>query len=815
MVLRVLVAFFLVTSTVWGQLVTQNPLDDLKNQVAKVLADANVPFTSEQQIQIALLIEEQRQPSEDLFGEIMDFQNGIPQGAERDRALAGIQWIHDAFRMRLPEYLTPEQRAAIEQFEARGGTLAAEIEGSGQGGAQVAQIQQIRVTNNPFNAENGTSGNRGPSGGQRTEVIERAGIGAFHGNFSAAFQDDALNARNPAARNKPQYHERTISGNISGPVLRDRLTSTFSFQDNRQENVGTVNALRLDGPFTLGITRPNVFREYSGEGILQLTDSNSLHFGTQYNSTNSRNNGIGNFTLPERGSDTSMRSFGFDVRQIWVVSDRTVYETSYLWRDDRTVTTPLTNGISINVLDAFNGGGSQNRAETDVTAMHLGNLLYHTGEKLTLRTGFNARYRNERNFLEDNFLGLFTFSDLESYRIGKPVQYEVNVGNPVIELMAIEAGGFLQTDFRLSNRFTLMAGTKYETQNNMSDYNDIDPRLGFAYAVGSSTVIRGGAGTFHTRFSPTEVRRLIQFDGTRQHTIRVSDPGWPDPYISGNVQMIPPRSRRIRADDFPSSYYATAMISIERSLPRNLFVTVSFDFNRGIHLLRLRNINAPLPGTITAENPNGIKPFPNEGDIQLLENNGFSSHKHLKLSMRQRFSIFNITANYTYTNGYSDGNNNSPPSNSYDLSQDWGRAGLEQAHVFNASVNSRLPLGAYLTTNITARSGSMYNITLGADVNKDGEFSDRPSGVPRNSATGPHYFTVGFNFSKAFQVTPSARPGAGAGTGVQASIFANLNNAFNMTNPGTPSGVMTSRNFGLSTSASAPREIEAGVRFQF
>jgi hypothetical protein len=223
-----------------------------------------------------------------------------------------------------------------------------------------------------------------------------------------------------------------------------------------------------------------------------------------------------------------------------------------------------------------------------------------------------------------------------------------------------------------------------------------------------------------------------------------------------------------------------------------------------------------LPGTITTDNPNGIKPFPNEGDIHLLENNGLSSHKHLKISMRQRFSIFNVTANYTYTNGRADGNNNTPPSNSYDLRQDWGRAGLEQAHVFSTSVNSRLPLGAYLTTNMTARSGTMYNVTLGVDANRDGEFSDRPPGVPRNSATGPGYFVVDFNFSKAFQLSPSARPaGPGAGGGVQASLFANLNNAFNMTNPGTPSGVMTSRNFGLSTSANAPREIEAGIRFQF
>jgi hypothetical protein len=538
-----------------------------------------------------------------------------------------------------------------------------------------------------------------------------------------------------------------------------------------------------------------------------------VHFGGQYNSTNSQNNGIGNFTLPERGSNTSSRSYGFDVKQMTVFSERTVYETSFLWRDDRNETTPLTNAISINVLDAFNGGGAQNRSEVDVTAMHFGNLLYHTGDKVTLRTGFNGRYRGERNLLEDNFLGLFTFSDLDSYRNGDPVQFEVNVGNPLIELRQIEVTGFVQSDIRLSNRLTLMLGARYDTQNNLSDHNDLDPRLGFAYAIGGATVIRGGAGTFHMRFSPAEARRMIQLDGTRQYTIRVSDPGWPDPYISGNVEKIPPRSRRVRAENFSSTYYASALISVERSLPANLFVTAGFDYNRGIHIMRLRNVNAPLPGSITETAPEGVKPFPNEGDILLMEDSGLSSHKHFRLSMRQRFSIFNLNANYTYTHGYADGNNNTPPSNSYNLKQDWGRAGLEPEHSFTSSLNSRLPLDVYLTTNITGRSGNMYNVTTGTDLNKDGEFSDRPPGVPRNSATGPGYFVVGFNFSKAFQLEPAS--GSGGSGGAQLSVFANLNNAFNMTNPGTPSGVMTSRNFGRSTSANAPREIEAGMRFQF
>ena len=111
-----------------AQLATQNPLDELKGQVAEVLANAGVPFTAEQDKQLALLIEEQRQASEDLFGQIMDFRAGVPQGQELDRALAGIQWIHDEFKNKFPSYLTDEQRAAWEKFESGGIALGVQIE---------------------------------------------------------------------------------------------------------------------------------------------------------------------------------------------------------------------------------------------------------------------------------------------------------------------------------------------------------------------------------------------------------------------------------------------------------------------------------------------------------------------------------------------------------------------------------------------------------------------------------------------------------------------------------------------------------------
>ncbi len=829
---RLVLFLVLTVGPVKAQLVTQNPLDQLKEQLATILAEAGVPFTPIQEGQVALLVEEQRQASENLFGDIMDFSNGIPEGAERDRALASIQWIHDAFRAKLPDYLTTDQRAVVEAFESRGGTLAATIDGAEEAGAEASQIQQIRVTNNTFNVENGRAGFNGPQGGQRTEVIERGGSGAYHGNFSAEFEDDALNARNPTADNKPQSRERTISGNISGPLIRDRLTASFSMDNNRRENVGSVVARTLDGPFTLGITRPRVMKTYEGRGIFRLSEANSFHFGVQYDSESEENEGIGGFTLPERGANSFERSIGFDVRQISVFSENTVHETSFSWRGDREETIPITAGQAINVLDAFNSGGGQNRSELDGTSMHFRNLLYFEGNRLTVRAGSHVGYWGETSIQQNNVEGLFTFSDLESFGNGQPQQYDVNVGDPLVEQTHIETELFLQNDFRLTNRLTLNFGLRYSTQNNLDDRNDFDPRVGFAYAVGNSTVLRGGSGIFHQRLGYREFRRVLQEDGTRQHRIRISDPGWPAPYLAADVEAIPPPSRRVLAPDFLSGYYFSSLISVEQSLPANLFVAVSFDYNRGTKMRRMRNINAPLPGTLSDEHLDGIRPFPEEGDVLQLESSGLSIHKNFRVRMRQRFSIFNVNADYTGNLGHSDGNGSRVPADSYNLRGDWGRAGLQRTHRFNASVNSRLPWDVYLTTTVNFTSGDMYSITTGRDDNRDGEFTDRPAVasdltrpgvvitdfgafdphpipgqaiITRNSETGPNFRSWGFNLSKAFQLAGNSR----------VSIFANLSNAFNMTNLGTPSGTLTSRNFGLSTSASSPRRVQAGMRYQF
>ncbi|MBI2149724.1 MAG: TonB-dependent receptor, partial [Acidobacteria bacterium] len=532
---------FVIITVLWtvpafGQLSAQNPLDELKGQVAQVLVDAGVPFTPEQDRQMALLIEEQRQASEDLFGQIMDFRSGVPQGQELDRALAGIQWIHDEFRKKFPSYLSDEQRAAWEKFESGGAALGVQIESPASTTGARTEIQQIRINNNPFTTENpgqnnfgggagvsfggafavgggnsgggnfqggggggnfqGGGGNfQGGGGGgnfqnnnrnnnnnnnnrsERTEIIQRGGTGAFHGNFSANFQDESLNARNPYAINKPPYNERTINGNFSGPLMRDRLTITLTFNDNRQENVGTVKAETLEGPFSLGVTRPNLTRQYNVRGIYQLSEAQSLHFGGRYGSSNRKNEGVGDFSLPSRAINSQTSQKQFELRQISVLSPRSVYETRFSIQQYHNQNRPALIAQAINVLDAFRGGGAQENNEQHPRNYQFGNLFYRTGDKVILRAGIDGQFRRQHSSNESNFTGEYTFSDLESYRNGVPLKYRITLGNPRLDLNQLELAFFVQNDLRVTNRFTFMYGARYENQTNLHDRNNFDPRL--------------------------------------------------------------------------------------------------------------------------------------------------------------------------------------------------------------------------------------------------------------------------------------------------------------------------------------------------
>jgi len=802
-----------------GRLSTRNPLDDIRDELVQVLSAAEAPFTEDQGRAIALVIEESRRASEQLFGEVMDFRNGPPQGEQLDRARAGIQWMNADFSKRVRQYLSEAQQAAWDKHLAGKEATARQDEGSKAGTAGTKeQVQQIRINNNPFTTENQFYGNAGSGGsygfagggGVSSEIFQRGGTGAYHGSYEFRFRDESLNARNAFSPTRPPYQQRNFNLNTSGPIIPNRLSASIGGSQTEQDNVGTIKAETLTGPFELGFTRPYVSRSAYANGTYQIRKTQSLQFNFNYGMNRRELQGIGGFSLPDRAYNGSGDSKSGSFRYVWFKSERLVQDISYNFNYSHDEVTPVTNAPSIDVLGAFSNGGYPERSAFNGRTHNVRAMWIYTGNRWAMRAGGNFYTTNPEQISENNFLGNFLFSSLEAFQRGEPVNYRVTRGEPRLEITHREWSAFLQNDFKYSDRMTMFFGLRYEGQNDVDDHNNLDPRVGVAYAIGDSTVLRAGAGVFHVRLDNWIIREMLRLDGTRQYEIVISNPSYPDPFQSGSVTIVPPASRRVFDGNLVTPYYTNVSVAVERSLPRNLFVSASLDFHRGIRLLGSRDLNAPLPGTLPDANGRFPRPDPTQGNLWLLQSAAFSKWNAFKVSMRQRFSIFNVNASYSYQLNTGDVSWDGPfstPSNSYDLAADWASV---PRHQFSGSVNSRLPFGVFLTTSVSVNNGNPYSITTGKDDNGDGVTNDRPPGVARLSEIGPTYRSVSFNISKAFGIGRNKKSGAS-----NMNIFANMSNAFNTVNPGTPSGVITSSFFGKSTSASNPREIEVGLRFQF
>jgi len=728
------------------------------------------------------------------------------------------------------------------------------------------EIQEIRINENSFTSEQ-SSQSRG-----RTEVITRGGVGDFNGDFTFNFGDESLDARNAFARSRPPYQRRNFSGNISGPVIRNRLTMTFSMSNNTSETGQTLRALTPNGLVDDAIVRPTWQQSYTTRGTLQLAENHNLNVSYQFGTQNGENQNVGDFGLPEQGGINSRDNFSFQIKETAVLSPRLNNEVRFQHSGFFQDADPMTDAPHINVLGAFRGGGSPTKRESKVRQFDFGNLFMYTGRSLALRVGFDGGFNRLNSDSQNNFNGTFTFNSLFDYcgialggfatpGCAEALQlqpagaaltgptYSISVGDPILEVTQWQSAAFVQTDWRATSRFTLSLGARYEWQSNLDDSNNIDPRLGFAYQLGSNTVLRGGTGTFHQRVQFFLVTDIIRNDGTNQRIFEISEaPFTTNPLQGSNdEEFLVPTSVRVRAPEMTAPYTWNNELSIETSFPGGLVMTGSYRFIRGLHLIRDRNLNAPLD--FLSSTPRScqigrdpvtcLRPDPTQGNINQVETTGTSSSHTFRIGIRQRFSFLNLNGSYDFdstfndipSNGGSGGGNNQSnirlPADNYDLDSEWGRSGSR--HRMNVSANLRLPWGINANTIFNWNSGSPYTHLTGRDDNLDTTRNDRPAGVPKNSLTGPGFFETGLDFSKAIQLgsdTVEISPIGAAGqgplgtggyygqrTGIRMTIRAQVTNLLNNVNFQSFSGVETSQLFQLPTRARNPRQIVLSARF--
>jgi hypothetical protein len=156
------------------------------------------------------------------------------------------------------------------------------------------------------------------------------------------------------------------------------------------------------------------------------------------------------------------------------------------------------------------------------------------------------------------------------------------------------------------------------------------------------------------------------------------------------------------------------------------------------HVIRARDVNAPLPITITELTPNGIRPDPTKGEIYRYEASAQFDQRQFFMGFNSRLSrTIQLNGNYSWskTKNDSDGQGGQLfPMNSYDASGEYGRSGFDIRHRFTLFGTVNLPWWKLVVNPfIVANSGPGFNITTGLDRNLDRVFNERPTFAPANA----------------------------------------------------------------------------------
>src|SRR4029078_13538778 len=190
---------------------------------------------------------------------------------------------------------------------------------------------------------------------------------------------------------------------------------------------------------------------------------------------------------------------------------------------------------------------------------------------------------------------------------GGAFQYVVAAGRPLLKVSQIDVSPYVQDDWRIIPSVTLSLGLRYETQTNIHDKGDFAPRIGVAWGLGGNqgrlrqpkTVIRAGFGMFYDRFDLGEALTSERFNGIVQQRYVVQNPqffigGIPPLSQLGAGPVTTSATRPAQRAAGPLTTYRIdpglvapriiqSAIGVDRQLPKNITLSVSYYNSRGVH----------------------------------------------------------------------------------------------------------------------------------------------------------------------------------------------------------------------------------------
>jgi hypothetical protein len=303
-------------------------------------------------------------------------------------------------------------------------------------------------------------------------------------------------------------------------------------------------------------------------------------------------------------------------------------------------------------------------------------------------------------------------------------------GNPIKSLRTTDINFYAQDTWKLSRKLTFSYGLRYEkswlpqptitnqdwpqTGHIPEQNKNFAPRVSLNYSLDDRTVVRVGYGIFYARIHGNLLDTLFLGNGQYQTAISITpaqagSPVFPNILSSGSglpggsisLQFADPKS-------FRAPYSQQGTLAIEHQFTRDIAVTASYIWSRGIAIFTQRDLNlgnpvGPYTYTIQDASGNNVSTYttpvfvlgnrvdPRYSKILQVENGGQSWYNALAVQVQKRFS-HGLTGqiNYTWSHAIDDADmqgaswnisstfNNATFNGNYPL--DKGSSALDQRH---------------------------------------------------------------------------------------------------------------------------------------
>ncbi len=670
----------------------------------------------------------------------------------------------------------------------------------------IDMIQEFKVQTNSFNAEYGRNA------GIVINAVSKAGTNGLHGTAYEFLRNQRFDAKNwfdPAGPIIP--FNRDIYGySVGGPIIRNRTFFFNSYEGREGHEVASLKTLVPTDAQRATVTNPAIqkllalvpqandstggffvgsaarnrrLNQYTGRIDHNLSSRDFL-FGSFIINRDSRteptlqgNNlpGFGDYRPAKRAllSVGYTRAFSPSVTNEFRAGLNRVridfIESDTANPADFGIASPSTVFPNINVASSLLFGGISGfpQGRGDTTYQYSDTLSWVHGRH-SIRGGAEFRRFDNNNF-NGGTGGVISFGTMAGFLAGTPTSATETAlpATPGLRVSAFNA--FLQDDFKVSQRFTVNLGMRWEfngvpseihdrlgfydfTQNKVlaagtpgatqaypNHFTNFGPRVGFAFDPfgKGKTVIRAGAGFYYDQPVTNIVSGLGSnppFSTSVNNTSNISltNPFAAPPGTGSAINAIDP--------NFRNAIVTSYNVNIQHEALGTVF-QLSYVGSEGHHL----RINGDYNQGI-----NGVRPIVGFSSINIQQSVSNSNYNGLWFSANKRLAQ-GLTFNTSYTFSKSIDNNSvgssNPQAQDYrNLSAERALSDFDARHRFvlsgtyilpfkaNGAFAGRLVQGWTMSPIVNLQSGSPFSPIIAVTDSKGSlEAFNRPflvAGVP-------------------------------------------------------------------------------------